>query len=307
VTGERAFADALATAHDSGVLGARSAWAEILAAAETRFADAFARHRRLLAARAHEGAGDPLHELAGALIERIDAGDRASANAVFSRYLQRRPDEAGLALLPLYLAFHAPADQADGYLEASPGPRLLAVGGLSGSGKSGIAARLAPDLGIAPGALILRSDVERKRLAGVAPEVELPAEAYTPEASDAVYDSLFARARAALAAGHSVVLDAVFAKPEERRRAREVARRANLSFQGLWLDCPEAVRAARVGTRSDDASDARADVARWQSGLDLGLIDWARIDASPGQGAVFEAVRAALEAGQFAGGPRSVV
>ncbi|MFX9050373.1 hypothetical protein ABTN54_20070, partial [Acinetobacter baumannii] len=46
-------------------------------------------------------------------------------------------------------------------------PRLIAIGGVSGTGKSTVAAALAPDIGAAPGALHLRTDMERKRLAGV--------------------------------------------------------------------------------------------------------------------------------------------
>ena len=69
-------------------------------------------------------------------------------------------------------------DLAVRLLRTRPG-RLVAIGGLSGSGKSTLAAALAPGID----ARVLRSDVIRKRLFGVAPETRLPASAYTAEVS----------------------------------------------------------------------------------------------------------------------------
>src|SRR3546814_8300461 len=69
-------------------------------------------------------------------------------------------------------------------LLAPVSPRLVAIGGLSGTGKSTIAKLVAPCLGRAPGARILRSDVLRKRLAGVPPETPLPRASYTSIARD---------------------------------------------------------------------------------------------------------------------------
>jgi uncharacterized protein len=273
---------------------------------------------------------DTLFDLAFPLVDLARIGRRDLANALLARYLQRRPDEAGVALLPLFQSLRAaimaktrgfaaraqtdPAkakiehdasracfDLARGYLSERPVPRLVAVGGLSGSGKSGVAAQVAPMLGAAPGAVVLRSDVERKRLAGVAPEEKLPPEAYTKTASKAVYDSLFARARSALAAGHSVVLDAVFADPAERASVRDLAGRMGVECLGLWLDCPDETRRARIVGRIEDASDADVSVADWQSGLDLGEIDWRRLDASVPPAELFAAARAAIEAGQSGG------
>ena len=101
------------------------------------------------------------------------------------------------------------------FLQPAP-PRLMAVGGLSGSGKTTTALRSRPRSAAAPGAVVVRSDVERKRLAGVALEERMPAGSYTPDASAKTYAAMFERAERVLRAGHSVVLDAVFAKPEER-------------------------------------------------------------------------------------------
>ncbi|MFG1363577.1 bifunctional aminoglycoside phosphotransferase/ATP-binding protein [Xanthobacter versatilis] len=164
--------------------------------------------------------------------------------------------------------------------EARPGrPSLWAVGGLSGSGKSTWAAKMAPTLGRAPGAVILRSDIERKRLAGVAETQKLPPEAYTPEATRQVYDRLRALAARVLATGHSVIVDAVHARPDERDAIAQVAREAGADFQGWWLEAPEGELIRRVEARTGDASDADAAVVRRQLSYNLGDISWTRAQA----------------------------
>jgi predicted kinase len=147
---------------------------------------------------------------------------------------------------------------------------------LQGTGKSTLARAIAPLLGAAPGALVLRSDEIRKRLAGVAPEQRLPAESYTSAASEAVFAELGAAARAALAAGHSVVADAAFLRPEERAAIASAAS----DFTGLWLTAPLAVLRARVAARRGDASDATIAVLEAAAARDPGPLSWAVLDAT---------------------------
>jgi len=160
-----------------------------------------------------------------------------------------------------------------GFLQPAP-PSLLAIGGLSGSGKTTRALQVAPEIGRAPGAVVVRSDVERKRLAGVPLEQRMPAGSYTQDASAKVYAVMFERAEQALRAGQSVVVDAVFAKPEERQAAESLARKIDVPFEGLWLDVPKEVAQARVAARTGDASDATPNVIERQFGYDLGEITW---------------------------------
>lgn len=252
---------------------------------------------------------DVLYDLAFLLMDLWSSGEKAAANIVLNRYLNlRRAEEdlSGLSLLPLFLSTRAgvralvTADLAHelalknsmkersqaldwfrisvAYLKVSP-PMLLCIGGLSGTGKSTAGAALAPALGSAPGAIHVRSDVERKVLAGVAETERLPVEKYTRQESFEVYQACLARAGRALAAGHSVVLDAVFAQPEERAAAEELARRNRAHFAGVWLDAPAETLAARVAARSGDASDATAEVVAKQLGYDLGQLGWPRIEA----------------------------
>jgi len=251
---------------------------------------------------------DVLYDLAFLLMDLEHRGLRPFANAVLNRYLQRRGDLEGLALLPLFLSARAAvrakvaanleavaetqAAQAErrgealayfrralAYLDPAPA-RLVAVGGLSGSGKTSLARLLAPELGRAPGALHLRSDVLRKQLAGVPEEHPLPPGSYTEEASRRVYAELDRQAAAALAAGQSVVADAVFARPEERAGMARLAEAQGAAFAGLWLEAPAEVMKARVSSRRSDASDADESVVEKQLTYDLGSIEWRRLDAA---------------------------
>jgi predicted kinase len=191
------------------------------------------------------------------------------------------------------------AVEARRYLELAarllrPRPcRLVAIGGLSGSGKSTLAAALARGIG----ARILRSDVIRKRLFGAAPETRLPAGAYTTEVSRRIYEALRQKAGAALAAGYSVIIDAVSLKPEERRSFAAVAEAAAVPFWGLWLAAPALTMEARLRARRHDASDASPEVLAQQLGQEAGPMDWMVIDASPGLEDCLAAARRALALG----------
>ncbi len=251
---------------------------------------------------------DVFYDLAFLLMDLDRRGLRSFANLVLNRYLQRRADLEGLAALPLFLSVRAAVRAkvsvsmaesqsgaeakaalledartygaaAHGYLKPEP-PRLVAVGGLSGSGKTRLARALAPDLGAAPGALHVRSDILRKALAGVGDLIRLPSSAYTAQASNKVYQAVLAQARAALAAGHSVIADAVHAKPDERAAIETLAGDLGVAFTGLWLEAPKDVLQKRVTGRKDDASDATAAVVRAQQDYDLGPMTWERIDAT---------------------------
>jgi aminoglycoside phosphotransferase family enzyme/predicted kinase len=266
---------------------------------------------------------DVLYDLAFLLMDLAHRGHADLAGVVLNRYLDLGDDEEGLAAMPLFLAMraviraHVTATALDrGWAEAGADaeirqylaeaeaalapapPRLVAVGGLSGSGKSTLAAALAPQLGPPPGARILRSDVLRKRLFGVDPEEKLPPAAYTSEASRRVYAELRRRAEAGLAAGASVIIDAVALRPEERRDFAALAARAGVPFAGLWLDAPRATMTARIEGRRGDASDASLQVLAEQLTRDVGpLGDWIRIDASGGIAATVAAARRALGLG----------
>ncbi len=244
---------------------------------------------------------DVQYDLAFLLMDLDFRRRRDAAGRVLNAYL----DEAartfgeglwtGLAALPLMLSVRAAVrthvwaytgddEAARAYLATAiehlaPKPvSLVATGGLSGSGKSTFARVCAPGLGAAPGAVVLRTDEIRKRLWNAPTLQRLPKEAYTAEVSDKVYDELFRDAELVLRAGRSVVVDAVFIKPEQRARAEALAKKLDVAFQGVWLEAPAEVLRARVAARVNDASDADVAVLESQLVRDTGDIDWRRVD-----------------------------
>jgi uncharacterized protein len=144
---------------------------------------------------------------------------------------------------------------------------------------------------------MLRSDVIRKRLFGVAPETRLPATAYAPEVSHRVYQVLREKAAVALASGYSVVIDAVSLKLEERRSFAAVAKAAAVPFTGLWLAAPVPTMERRLRARRLDASDASPEVLTQQLRQDAGPIDWVIIDAGTGPEDCLASARRALALG----------
>jgi uncharacterized protein len=244
------------------------------------------------------------------------------ANLVFSHYLAMTGDLDGLPLVPFFLscraAIRAKTSATAARLQRDTGrrdellalagqylrmaldllapapPALVAIGGLSGTGKSTLAARLAPSLGVAPGALVLRSDVIRKALHGVPSRTRLGADAYGADASARVYRTLRAYAADALAHGSAVIVDAVWARAADRQALAEIAGRAGVPLIGLWLDAPAAALAARVAARKGGASDATRVVLERQLEDHPGSTDWIPIDASGTADATEASARRAL-------------
>lgn len=213
---------------------------------------------------------------------------RAKTSATASRL---QPDRAHAE--PLARAARAYLEEAASSLRPVP-PALIAIGGLSGTGKSTLARAIAPGLGVIPGALVLRSDVARKRLLGAAETDRLAADAYTPEWNARVYAELRSWARHTVRAGHSVVVDAVFGDDGERRAMEAVATEAGAAWAGLWLHAPAAERHHRVAARRRDASDATVEVVAQQATHDVGEVRWPRVEASGPPDVVAQRARDAL-------------
>jgi hypothetical protein len=173
--------------------------------------------------------------------------------------------------------------------------QLVAVGGPSGSGKTTTARRLAPSIGPAPGGIILRSDVARKRAMGVSSLTRLGPDGYTEAVTRQVYRTLAERATRILEDGHGVVVDAVCGESWQHAILADAARASGVPFVGLWLDAPLPVLTDRLQRRADDASDATPQVAARQVERAGGAPpSWTRIDASGGADGVVVAARAAL-------------
>jgi hypothetical protein len=237
------------------------------------------------------------YDLAFLLMDLDLRHGRPAANRVLNRYVARTGDAGLAAGLPFWLSMRAMIrahveaargrdwrallSAAEAHLAPAPA-RMVAVGGLQGTGKSTLARAIAPLLGRCPGALVLRTDEVRKRRFGLAPEQRLPPEAYAEAVSRAVHAEVFAMARDALSAGQAVVADAVFLDPAQRAAAEAAARAAGVPFDGIWLEAPLDVLRARLAARRGDASDANEAVLLRAAAADPGPVAWHRVAADDG-------------------------
>jgi predicted kinase len=240
---------------------------------------------------------DMAYDLAFLVMDLQHRGMGEYAALLLARWLAATGDFEALPLLPLMLSLRAAirshiagvqgkVDEARAYFERAeayldpPPPRLVAVGGLSGTGKSHLSRKLAPFLGAAPGAVVLRTDVIRKHLMGVPPETRLPPEAYAESVTERVYGALYEQAERVLRSGHAAIIDAVSALPEQREALAQLADRLDVPFDGLWLEAQADDLRRRITERRNNASDATVAVLDRQLDYDLGPMDWTRIDSS---------------------------
>lgn len=266
---------------------------------------------------------DIIYDLAFLLMDLDHRGLRRLASIAMNSYLDRSGDAESLALLPLFLSIraairahvyalqahslHDPVQAAErgreaaSYLELALGylapvkPRLLAVGGLSGSGKSRLAREVACVIDPAPGARVVRTDIVRKRLNKVPFSDSLGAEGYTPEMTEKTYQAFRAELEASIKAGHSAIADAVFAKQQQREQVAELAASLDVALEGLWVDVSLEIREQRVSSRERNVSDVTVEIARQQMDYDLGEISWLRIDSSGPREATMDQAYKALK------------
>lgn len=142
-------------------------------------------------------------------------------------------------------------------------PRVIAVGGIIASGKS----RTAAVVGDALAAPVLSSDRTRKHLMGRTPQESMKSDAwtgaYSPAATEAVYQALLETAATVLASGRPVVIDASFRSAEMRRAARDLAQARNVPFLFVECQAPHDLVLQRLAGREEKpahVSDARADL-----------------------------------------------
>lgn len=269
---------------------------------------------------------DVLYDLAFTLMDLLRHDQPLAANIVLNRYLAVTSLENldALGTLPVFMSIRAAiraqvalartkpshsddtgiVDEARRYFDLAraliqpPAPRLIAVGGLSGTGKTVLAHALAPAIAPQPGAVLLRSDVIRKQMFAVADTERLPPSAYTPELAAQVYATLAEHARRVLAQGHSVIVDGVFARDFERDAFASLARDCKVPLSGLFLFADLATRQARIGSRRGDASDATQEVAALQEHYNIGHIGWMTIDASGTQAQTLQSCQDAITEGR---------
>ena len=251
---------------------------------------------------------DVFYDLAFLLMDLCHRQMDQLAIDLLNAYLDRTEDDDGAALLPLFLAIRATIrakiegfefgtsgsaadasvhrqaavqylDLAKDLLSVEP-PSLIAIGGLSGTGKSTVARLLAHRLGRRHWPLMLRSDVIRKHRSGVEPTERLDHRAYSSSNSAAVYRHLRERAATLLRAGRTVIADATFREPSERASIQDLAEGLAVPFLGIWLDAPAQSLERRIRGRKGDASDADLNVLAKQLEQDVGTISWTIVDTS---------------------------
>jgi len=262
---------------------------------------------------------DVAYDLAFLLMDLHHRGLDAGANRVWNGWLSATSDDGAAGVLPLFLSMRAAvrahvgataatqhgmnraiaADagcyltEARGFLDGAEAV-VVAIGGISGTGKTTLARAVAPGLGRMPGAAVLRSDVIRKQEFGVPETERLPPAAYRPEVNRRVMAVVHRRARRLAELGSSVVADTVYGRPQDRRNVAAAARRAGVRFVGVWLELSSDQAQARVAARSGDASDATREVVAHQVDTVVAPTDWLRLDAGRPVGDLAAAVLAAV-------------
>jgi len=245
---------------------------------------------------------DTLYDLAFLTMDLEARGLRRIANVLFNHYMSYMNDIEGFPLMGLYQSMRAisraavcaktsallegnekqhAVEQTKKYFELARHflidfkPTLIACGGLSGSGKSRVARRIGGLMNPAPGAVILRDDVVKKQITGLALHQRFDKTTDTPAFEKVVYEVLRQQATCALCAGSTVILDALFHNEYERLATEKLAESLGIPFIGLWMDAPLNIRTNRIKSRGQKASDIRKEAEpECQLSLETGNITW---------------------------------
>lgn len=234
---------------------------------------------------------DVVSETAFLVMDLHDRGQPGLGWLFLNAWLEASGDYEGVALLPFYLVYRAmvrakvhalrahqpglaadePArliDECRRYLALAQqfsrprAPALIITHGLSGSGKSRVAAELMRQ----PGAIRVRSDVERKRMRGLPSSADTASAVagglYDEAATRRVYEHLAAIARDMVSAGQVVIIDAAFLRRSQRDLLRAVARDSQASFLIMSVTAPKEILRDRIRHRRAAGGDpSEADVA----------------------------------------------
>ncbi|MDP1652226.1 MAG: AAA family ATPase [Rhodocyclaceae bacterium] len=225
---------------------------------------------------------DVANEIAFTLLDLLDHGEPGLATWLLNEWLNWNGDYAALAVLRFYLVYRAMvrakvaairADTAEAAeylgmaerLSTQTAPTLTITCGLSGCGKTHQTSRRLASADFLD-TVRIRSDVERKRLFGLAPDAASGGAIYTEAATVRTYAWLAELAEQALATGWSVIIDAAFLKRAERDRFRALAQRCGVPFAILAPTVAPEELARRIATRRNDASEATVAVLEQQLG-----------------------------------------
>jgi aminoglycoside phosphotransferase family enzyme/predicted kinase len=241
---------------------------------------------------------DVMSEVAFTAMDLQDRGHAELAHRFVNAYLEITGDYAGLSVLRFYLVYRAlvrakiallraiqlPPGEAraplyaerDGYLRLaeayarSPEPAILITHGITGCGKTTLSQALLEQIG----AIRIRTDVERKRLHGLAPTARSDAATarmlYGADATRRTYDHVLHLAASVAAAGFVAIVDGTFLRRWQRDRFRRLAAELGIPFVIVAFSASEGVLRRRVAERArrgTDASDADVAVLEHQLGV----------------------------------------
>lgn len=223
---------------------------------------------------------DVASEIAFTLLDLLDHGRPGLAHWLLDAWLTWSGDFDALTVLRFYLVYRAlvrakvaalqeRAPEAAGYLALASrlttpsAPTLTITCGPSGCGKTYLTSRRLASADFLH-TVRVRSDVERKRLFGLAPDADSGGTIYTPDATARTYARLAELAEAILRSGWSVIVDAAFLKRAERAAFRSVAHRLGVAFEILAPQVPREELARRILARRNDASEATVEVMEQQ-------------------------------------------
>ncbi|MFN3884606.1 MAG: AAA family ATPase [Rhodocyclaceae bacterium] len=223
---------------------------------------------------------DVASEIAFTLLDLLDHQQPGLATWLLNEWLIWSGDFSSLAVLRCYLVYRAmvrakvaalggDTTEARGYLALAqrltslPAPTMTITCGPSGSGKTYLTScRLASADFLHT--VRIRSDVERKRLFGLAPDAASGGTIYTPEANERTYARLAELAEAIIENGWSVIVDAAFLRRAERDVFRHLATRLGIPFELIAPEAPPDELARRIAARRNDASEATVAVMQRQ-------------------------------------------
>ena len=243
---------------------------------------------------------DAISEVAFLLMDLHHRGFPGLANRFLNAYLEGTQDYEGLSVLDFYLAYRAyvrgkvacllldepevsegekgtARERASAYFELAerylvPGhPRLILTAGVSGSGKSTVAADLAEGMG----GIIIRSDAVRKSLSGIRPweaeshreDTEYREGMYAPGMTEKTYAGMLERAGSVVESGRCAILDATFSRKRHRQEARVWAGERGIPFGLVHCTAQASVLEERLARRTaagTDLSDAGVEIMRRQ-------------------------------------------
>jgi len=223
---------------------------------------------------------DIASEIAFTLLDLLDHGRPGLAHWLLDAWLTWSGDFAALKVLRFYLVYRAMvrakvavlqdrAPEAAGYLALAlrlttpPAPTLTITCGPSGCGKTFETSRRLASADFLH-TVRIRSDVERKRLFGLAPDADSGGAIYTQEGTTRTYARLAELAEATLQAGWSVIVDAAFLKRAERDEFRALAKRLSVSFALIAPQVSPEELARRIQARRNDPSEATIEVMQQQ-------------------------------------------